>query len=161
MSVRFRELVGVNLATDRLSILSYGSAANSGTFFTRNPDVASGQELYISSNEADYLLEKDITTTGPSLANKVLGVVSAEIKIEDPAPVFLLREGAELILEYYESTGTGVVSAATGVGTDLSVNDSGRVCVKQSSGIGSVKRFELIENLIGGAGGIRIRKQDT
>ena len=48
------------------------------------------------------------------------------------------------------------ISAATGTQTDLSVDNNGLICVKQSSGIGSVKKFKLIENLIASSGGIRI-----
>jgi len=160
MAVRFREMTGVDLVRDRLTTLSYGSAINSGTMVRRNPDTASADELYISTNDPFYMLEKDITATGPSLANKVLGVGRAEIAASDSAPVIVLVDGMELILEYYGSSGTGAITAATGAGTDLGVDANGRVIVAQASGAGSTKRFELLQNLIGGAGGIRIKRKD-
>lgn len=162
MAVRIREMRGIDLTTDIDSTMSYGSAALSGSILYRNPDPASDDQLYLSTNEAQYLIHKDITTDGPSLDEKVMGVEHAEIKAGDPAPVILLKPGMEFVTTYYGSSSTGAISAATAADSDLGVDDNGRIIVKQSSGIGSTKRFRLLENLIGTGlgGGVRVLRED-
>ena len=55
MAKRIREISGFGDA-DRIDTFSFGTAADSGTILRKNPDPASADQLYASSNDGDLML---------------------------------------------------------------------------------------------------------
>lgn len=154
--VRLLQWKGFDPVTDQLSTmsLSTGSIVYEGSILFE--DVAVTDRLTLATDKAEYLLLKRVTVDGPSFLEKFSRTDVGELKSGQKPPVFMLRVGAEFLTKVYATTGDGAISAGTAAGTDLGVID-GEVVVLQESGNGSVKFFELKENLIDTLGAINVR----
>lgn len=136
--------------------LQYDSAAPSGTIFTRSRTEA--DHLYISTNEADYVSIPAMVdgTTDAFKFQKARGL-DPGIETGKALKVVNLVPGLEFETETYVSTSTGAITSGTALGTELGVNSSGLLWVKQSSGIGSVRKFRLLGNHITNRNTIEVR----
>ena len=151
------EWKGFDPTNDQLSTMAADAAYEQGTILIE--DSSQTNRLTASSNRAEFILLKKVTTDGPTQIEKLAGADQAEVAVGEKAPVFLLRIGGEWWTTTFVSdnlTGALNISSSTAVETALS-HYQGVICIKQASGYASVEFFRLKENTISTNGAIKVR----
>jgi len=136
------------------SRLVVASAMSAGTVLVE--DSVNAGQLVAATDKAGFVLARDVTSSGPSTEQLLLGVRESSTKAGDPADVYVLRPGHIFATNQYVASGTGAITAATAVGTELGVSN-GQFMVKQATGTGSVRIAVLHANRINQDGTIVVR----